>query len=122
MQGIGLIFRPETMEPEVRRFARANCDTLKVLQGAVGGHIELVGGFDTIEHDGDVRECAAFCNEEGKLEGLPINGIATVLWDRALKRQGGTGLWQHGEKTAPADVLVGSVIVVYGDAEFMAAL
>lgn len=57
---------------------------LETLQQAVGGWIEHV-----ILADG--RD--AFCDEEGKLKGLPVNLVATALW------------------ADPFDVLCGPVVV-----------
>lgn len=65
---------------------------LKTLQAAVGGYIERVQlcslgyeqkpgglmGFHFAPRPGDV-EVNAFVNEEGKLEGLPINDFATAI-------------------------------------------
>jgi hypothetical protein len=95
---------------------------LELLKNAIGGgYIELVPGFDTIEQKpGEVVKCVAFCDEEGKLNGLPANTYATILWDKALRRHGGPGLLQR-DGTA-VDVLVGPIAIVIGDDEFMEAL
>lgn len=47
--------------------------TLKELQAAVGGYIELV---KVVEGGSKLM----FVNEEGKMNGLPINEAATELW------------------------------------------
>lgn len=75
---------------------------LETLQKAVGGYIELVPMFDTVAVEGRKVPAVVFCNEEGKLDGLPINPNATELWSNAA----GYDL---------ADVLVGPVAVIYGD-------
>lgn len=69
---------------------------LAVLQRHVGGYIEAVyGGQD--EHG---RPTVTFwCNEEGKLQGLPINRRATAYW------------WLLDESAAGVDALCGSVVV-----------
>ena len=59
--------------------------SLKDLQDAVGGWIEAVPH----RHP----DFSAFCNEEGKINGLPLNSVATNF----------TGI--HG------DVLVGDVVI-----------
>jgi hypothetical protein len=51
-----------------------------------------------------------FCNENGKIERLPVNRGATLLW-RAV-----AGIVDGG------DYLAGPVAIVTGDAEFMADL
>ena len=94
--------------------------TLDQLKAAVrGGNVELVPGFDTIEHEGKVVPCAVFCNKESKLKGQRINHEATILWDAALLRAGYPGLLKPDGRMA--DILFGQVAVVFGDAEFMAA-
>lgn len=67
---------------------------LTAMQEAVGGYIELVPYFETFEGE----PCEAYCNEEGKLHGLPVNGPATAYWRGQVKRL--------------ADVLVGNVIII----------
>lgn len=96
--------------------------TLEALHEIVGGYIERVPYFTTIEIGGTVRNCLVFCNEDGKSKGLPINRTATLAWDRALRRAGiATGL-QHvpgsivpPDHTGLSDHLVGSIAVVMGD-------
>ena len=47
-------------------------DELKTLQGLVGGWIQAV----------DLKpNLTLWVNEEGKLDGLPVNGFATEMWD-----------------------------------------
>ena len=46
---------------------------LAVLQDAVGGYIEAVDLADNL---------TMWVNEEGKLNGLPINPMATMLWEK----------------------------------------
>lgn len=103
MNGTMLIFRPGE-DLEVRTLdATPEIETLHEL---VGGYIEAVPGFDRVAHAGTEQRCVAFCNEEGKLNGLPPNTVATVLWRIALGRP-------------QSDWLVGPVVVLYGDREFM---
>lgn len=63
---------------------------LAVLQDAVGGYIEAVDLSDNL---------TMWVNEEGKLNGLPINPMATMLWEK------------HFGFT---DVIVGNVIFTGG--------
>lgn len=50
---------------------------LRTLQATVGGYIEAVPvAFDS---DGDIT-AMAWCNEEGKIHGLPVNHRATAFW------------------------------------------
>jgi hypothetical protein len=61
---------------------------LPALQDLVGGYIEGLGAPDADWH--------AYCNEEGKIEGLPINRFATAL--------------AHALGWPVGDVLVGTVV------------
>jgi hypothetical protein len=79
--------------------------TLDVLQKGVGGYIEKVPMFDTW----DGKTCVCFCNEEGKLNSLPLNQVAT-------------NAWFHQNLGAISDVLVGDVVILTGDTEFMESL
>lgn len=75
---------------------------LEEYQQIVGGYIEVVPYFDRYEDGG----CVAFCNEEGKLEGLPLNATATKLWIDLLGYD-------------PGDVLTGDIVVITGDQELL---
>lgn len=79
------------------------------LRAIVGGHIEIVPGWDRITWHGVEHGCVAFCNEEGKLKDLPVNEPATALWYHCLGRP-------------TADYLCGNIAVVWGDAGFMRQL
>lgn len=59
----------DTMETSVVDIPREG--GLSAMQEAVGGYIECVS-FDGFE---------MWLNEEGKLIGLPINEVATVIWE-----------------------------------------
>jgi hypothetical protein len=61
--------------------------SLEELQGAVGGLIQLF----TLRDGRDM-----WCNDEGKLDGLPANLLATAMWI---------------DTYGPYDVIVGDVIV-----------
>lgn len=80
--------------------------TIEQLHAAVGGYIEMVPFFTTFEGN----ECVAFCNEEGKLEGLPPNIPAQILWQIAVRR------------VIRDDLLVGPIVVITGDEELLRAL
>ena len=64
--------------------------------------------------------CVALCNEHGKLDHLPMNEIATALWSDALRRKGINLIDERSRK--PVDWLVGSIVVLFGDREFMSEL
>jgi hypothetical protein len=89
--------------------------TLDALKSAIGGGwLEIVPYFKTIEHGRKLRQCVAFCDENGKLRDLDFNPVATFLWDKAMRLDTGVG--------CNPDYLVGTIAVVFGDREFMEAL
>lgn len=88
--------------------------SLEFLQKMVDGYIEVVPYFDTIVVDGTLHQCVAYCNEEGKLNGLSVNGRATVFWADAVERK--------FKSRRLNDVLVGDVVILFGDDEFMSEL
>lgn len=57
--------------------------TLQELQERVGGYIEHVPYW--FEYEGE--PCQAWCNEEGRIQGMPVNTAATRLWHSELARQ-----------------------------------
>ncbi len=50
---------------------------IRTLQGIVGGYIEAI---PTMHNENGEAQAMFWCNEEGKLQGLPINRRATALW------------------------------------------
>lgn len=79
---------------------------LDTLQKIVGGNIELIAGFET--YNGE-RVGAAYCHDEGKLNGLRVNYVATEAWEKALGYD-------------PGDLLVGDVAIITGDDELLETL
>lgn len=115
MKGTMLVINPEGA---ITRTDTDDPDILERSQKAVGGWIEKVPGFNSILYDREVRKCVALCNEEGKLDELPRNTVANRYWTEALKRDFGL----HGLTSPDPDFLVGSIVIVFGDEEFMEAL
>ena len=76
------------------------------LQKAVDGYIEVVPGFETAPVGGERVRVIALCNEEGKVNNLPHNALATKLWREAIGIN-------------PGDHLVGNVVILAGDDEFL---
>lgn len=101
----GTMFVIENNKTTVVKF-QGRKPTLNELQTAVHGPIELVPFFD--QHEG--RPCLAFCNELGKLNGMPVNNTATYMWQLAVAPR---HLW---------DQLVGPVVVLTGNREFLESL
>jgi hypothetical protein len=123
MKGSTLIYRAGQDVPEVRLWNDAD-PGLKFLQEAVGGLIESVPHWYSIDVAGHVQQCVVYCNGDGKLQGLPYNPAATLAWDSALRRLGADGKPMHpaglrGPDGNMVDILVGDIIVVTGDREFM---
>ena len=82
---------------------RSITDDLPTLQSFVGGHIEAVYGYRTPEGDNaDQPRITFYLNEEGKIHGLPENGLATALW------------WHYNRDAIGRDILLGPVIILGG--------
>ena len=79
---------------------------LEKLQKAVGGYIERVPRLTQYEG----HRCVAFCNEDGKLDGLTLNETAHELWEDSVGR------------VIQKNYLVGDIAIVYGDDAFMRSL
>jgi Domain of unknown function (DUF3846) len=91
--------------------------TLSDLRKFVGGDVEAVPFFRSIALGLEVVKCVAFCDEDGKMKNLEMNTLATNLWREAAMRLPGVKRQFRQE-----DFLVGPVIVVAGDDDFMATL
>jgi hypothetical protein len=65
--------------------------SLETLQKSVGGWVQAI--------ESDSGDITFWCNEEGKLTGLPVNPVATAMWTRYF-----------GE----TDVIVGNVVFTGG--------
>jgi hypothetical protein len=122
VKGVGLIYKPGEALPERLEFDRP--PELQELKNAIGGgYLELVPGFTSIAASGIPRRrlrCVAFCDEHGKLamrdRGIQaFNLTATLLWESAEHRVRD----EHGDFI---DYLVGPVLVLFGDDEFMESL
>ena len=86
--------------------------TLRQANRIVGGSIEIVPQWTThLHNDGQLYDAIALCNEDGKGLELPVNRLATARWAQAIKMPLAE-LVKH-------DVLVGNVVLLYGDLEFM---
>lgn len=57
--------------------------TALIKAGLDGAYLEVVPNFDKYGN----APCVAFCDEEGKLKGLPLNPKATYLWYACLAPQ-----------------------------------
>ena len=99
-----------TSRGEISKEEITSPPSLKFLQSSVGGFIESVPFFGKVVlgEDQSLR-CRAFCNEEGKIRGLPYNEKATHLWYESM-----------GETyESYPDILVGDVVIICGDEELL---
>jgi hypothetical protein len=122
MRGQGTIVRVSGRQ-EVTYFDTARTP-LEYLQEAVGGYIELVPNFTTVRLDDDHADpvpCIVFCDEEGKLNRKPINVEATRMWDMALRRLPSHPNGLTGPDNYLTDYLVGDIVIITGDAKFLAS-
>jgi len=105
--------------PEIREMAGAPLPfMLNVLQALVEDDIEQVPLFDSITIGGKREPCVALCGEHGKDKGLPVNRRATLIWRYCIREHASNPL----AALAAQDVLVGTVVVLTGDREFMESL
>jgi hypothetical protein len=112
MKGTMYVFKPGDDQPKVIEIVGpATLDWLK--RHLDGGFLEAVPGFNWFGEPGkhENTRCVAFCDEEGKNKGLPYNEEATVRWCDAI-----------GMNITEIDHLVGPVIVLVGDDEFLDAI
>jgi hypothetical protein len=108
-----LIIRPADAHPQPRQF-NGPISLALALALMIEGQAEEVPGFTSIFRQGHIRRCTAYCAENAKKNGLPVNSTATALWHAALKRQGlERGLRRSDGKIA--DWLAGDVVVVLGE-------
>ena len=87
----GLVIQPNG---NFEWFEISRDDELTRLQGFVGGWIEAVMSED--------ERLTFYVNEEGKLTGLPMNALATMLW------------YKSKPAVVGLDVLCGPVVLVGG--------
>jgi hypothetical protein len=100
-----------------RRDVESPTNLFRTLQKEVGGYIEMVPYFKSFYDEGEYKPCVAVCNEDGKLTGLPPNQLATAIWHAVLRKD--PTLVDLPLAGGQLDSLVGPVVVVMGDEEFM---
>ena len=100
---------------------------LERLQSLVGGWIESVPYWNLYRPTDSSPDasCVAYCNEEGKLkEDMFVNNRATLDWDKAIRRISHEGVLMFprgliGLDGRASDYLVGTIVVLVGDKEWM---
>lgn len=105
MEGVMIIIPPDA--GKIVRKDLVKPPALEELKEAVGGYIELIPGFEAIQVGKALVPCVAFCNEEGKLKGLPVNIRFQAIWP---------------EPWCNMDMVAGPVVILYGSISFMRAL
>lgn len=105
-----MIIVPVEGEPTHVGYEAGQRPSLGDIQQAVGGSIELIPLLDRVDMpDGDIVEIVAYCNEEGKINRLPVNVEANLVYTRSCLLQG----------LMPDDILVGPVVLLMGTKEFL---
>ena len=102
-----LIFHPHQRETRI-----VDLDArpwLADVEFALGGPVDKVPGFFSIQYDGAVHRCAAFALRNRASRSL--NVAATIAWDGALRREMGVGLIRRdgtraGHLAGPVAVVV----------------
>lgn len=99
-----LVYKPEDgHRPVVYRLMSGPPDHIRI-HGLVGGFFKDIPDFDTIDFHGYLHECAAFCNDRGKLDNLQANLWATLMWNMARRRR--------GDYAPNCNYLAGPVVIV----------
>lgn len=101
-----------------RAFAQHELPLTLALERFVGGRIEPIDLFDTVEWDG-IHRCVAYRKADGPSLPEEFNKEATWRWWDALVR---AGLMLEGQPVGDDDFLHGNVVVLFGDEEFMACV
>ena len=128
MKGKMLIYRAAGSladPPEIRAIhavddwsnAEANMDALRRI---VEDDLEVVPLFDTIMSNDRAMPCVAFCGEHSKFNRHPPNRRATLLWRSAIAAH--DDMPPQMREYVARDVLVGTVVILTGDPEFMGLL
>jgi hypothetical protein len=92
---------------EERRVPKGRQWSLKELQDAVGGYIEMMPGIDPVR---------VVLNEEGRLRDLPPNPVATLIVHTAIANMLGCEVHQLpsevGHRLTYLPMLVGDVLIL----------
>ena len=73
------------------------------LHKIVDGYIELIPYFTKYDN----QPCVAFCDEDGKRKGKPLNIPAQILWNHAMGRR------------ITENYLVGTIAIIVGPQSFL---
>jgi hypothetical protein len=90
------------------------------LEDLIRGQLDLIDGFDTIQHEESTRPCLAFHGHRTYRDDSLQNILANFLWFKALLRVSPDGLVRAGKRTPYP--LQGTIVVLHGDATFRSSL
>jgi hypothetical protein len=90
--------------------------SLLELQATVGGFVETIPHFNSIQRNGDHVRCVAYRGTDARAEELSPNHWANLLWILSLRRIHGA------EHPHQEDILCGPILIVTGDPQFMESL
>lgn len=110
MKGVMLIFRPDCVCAAIRPVTRV--PSLEALQELIDGPLELIPGFGIVRYGDRDQPCTAYSNEEPPRRAR-LNLGATEAWAYALRSV---------NMPHPEVMIRGSVVVLFGDDEFMSEL
>lgn len=110
MRGTMLIYRPRGAGASIIPLSKPLDH--EEMGKIVAGFLELVPGFDIVRYGDRDQPCVAFCNEDGIRLQLMPNLHASHAWWFALQNK----------KLVGGELLMGNVIVLFGDQEFMEEL
>lgn len=106
MKGQMIVITPESTPATVAKHQLTSAPELQELKKHVGGYIELVPGFSLFVTNEGIHPCIAYCNEDGRSMGLPLNQTASEMW----------------ADNDPRYPLMGTIVILIGDQEFMNSL
>lgn len=109
MKGQIIIITPDNTEATVERRDVTAAPKLAELQELVGGYIELAPMLNHFMTPQGLEPYVAFWNEDGRMLKLPRTNMATAIWSYSVPEL----------RSQP---IVGNVVVLMGDDEFMDSL
>jgi len=111
MKGTLYIYRTTRMQPEIKEYSSQLPEN--EINSLIGcENFEVISRFSRYRpsRSQNYLPCFAFCDEDGKRKNLLFNSMATALWEIATRNN------------FPVESLLGTVVIVTGDKEFMDAL
>lgn len=107
MKGQMYVIKPTGDERDIEVIDCEKPPGLAALQEAVGGYIEFIPWMNQFVTKDGPKPCVTYCNEEGRIVGLPVNRIANEM---------------SIDPSTQVYPLLGTIVILTGDDEFMADL